>query len=54
MVEFIRVLILHEDFSSAKPTAAVQAAPLLPTIRAADVRVLLERSREDPASYYPC
>jgi transposase len=48
-VEFIRVLMLHEDFSSEEPTSAVQAALLLPTIKAADVRVLLERTREDPA-----
>ena len=30
-------------------TAAVQAALPLPTIKAADIRVLLERGREDPA-----
>jgi transposase len=49
-VEFIRVLLLHEDFSREELTAAVQAALLLPTIQAADVRVLLERGREDPAT----
>jgi hypothetical protein len=48
-VEFIRVLLLHEDFSSDELTAAVQAALPLPTIKAADIRVLLERGREDPA-----
>jgi hypothetical protein len=47
--EFIRVLLLHEDFSSEELTAAVQAALPLPTIKAADIRVLLERGREDPA-----
>lgn len=48
-VEFIRVLLLHEDFSSEELTAAVQTALPLPTIKAADIRVLLERGREDPA-----
>jgi len=46
-VEFIRVLLLHEDFSQEELTAAVQAALALPTIKAADIRVLLERTRED-------
>jgi transposase len=46
-VEFIRVLLLHEDFSSEEVTAAVQAVLPLPTIKAADVRVLLERGREE-------
>jgi len=49
-VEFIRVLILHEDFSNEELTAAVEAALHLPTIRAADVRILLGRGREDPAT----
>jgi hypothetical protein len=49
-VEFIRVLLLHEDFSSEELTAAVRAALPLPTITAADIRVLLERGREDPAT----
>jgi transposase len=48
-VEFIRVLLLHEDYSSDELTAAVQTALPLPTIKAADIRVLLERGREDPA-----
>ena len=48
-VEFIRVLLLHEDFSREELAAAVQAALPLPTIKAADIRVLLERGREDPA-----
>jgi transposase len=48
-VEFIRVLLLHEDFSSEELTAAVRVALPLPTIKAADIRVLLERGREDPA-----
>jgi transposase len=48
-VEFIRVLLLHEDFSIEELAAAVQAALRLPTIGAADVRVLLERQREAPA-----
>lgn len=48
--EFIRVLLLHEDFSSEELTAAVRAALPLPTIKAADIRVLLERGREDPAT----
>jgi hypothetical protein len=48
-VEFIRVLRLHEDFSREELTAAVYAA-LLPTIKVADVGVLLERTREDPAA----
>jgi transposase len=47
--EFIRVLLLHEDLSSEELTAAVQAALPLPAIKAADIRVLLERGREDPA-----
>jgi transposase len=46
-VEFIRVLLLHEDFSSEELTAAVWAVLPLPTITAADIRVLLERGRED-------
>ncbi|MCL2395945.1 MAG: IS21 family transposase [Acidimicrobiaceae bacterium] len=46
-VEFIRVLLLHEDFSSEEVIAAVRAVLPLPTIKAADVRVLLERARED-------
>jgi transposase len=49
-VEFIRVLLLHEDFSGEELTAAVQAALRLPTIKAADIRVLLERGREAPAT----
>jgi transposase len=49
-VEFIRVLLLREDFSSEELTAAVRAALPLPTIKAADIRVLLERGREDPAT----
>jgi transposase len=49
-VEFIRVLMLHEDFSSEELTVAVQAALLLPTIKAADIRVLVERGREDPTT----
>jgi hypothetical protein len=49
-VEFIRVLVLHEDFSSEELTAAVQAVLSLPTIKAADVRVSLERGREDPST----
>jgi transposase len=48
-VEFIRVLLFHEDFSMEELTAAVRAALPLPTIKAADIRVLLERGREDPA-----
>ena len=48
-VEFIRVLILHEDFSGEELAVAVQAALLLPTIKAADIRLLLERTREGPA-----
>lgn len=47
--EFIRVLRLHEEFGPAELTAAVQAALRLPTITVADVRVLLQRTREDPA-----
>jgi hypothetical protein len=47
-VEFIRVLLLHEDFSEEEVTAAVQAALALATIKAADIRVLLERTREAP------
>ena len=46
----IRVLLFHEDFSSEELTAAVRAALPLPTIKAADIRVLLERGREDPAT----
>ena len=42
--------VLHEDFRHEELTAAVQAALRLPTIKAADVRVLLERGREDPAT----
>ena len=42
--------MLHEDFSSEELTAAVRAALPLPTITAADVRVLLERGREAPAT----
>jgi hypothetical protein len=49
-VEFIRVLMLHEDFRGEEVTAAVQAALALPTIKAADIHVLLERGREDPAT----
>jgi transposase len=49
-VEFIRVLMLHEDFSGEEVTTAVQASLRLPTIKAADIRVLLERGREDPAT----
>jgi hypothetical protein len=49
-VEFIRVLLLHEDFTSEELTAAVRAALPLPTIKAADIRVLLERGREGPAT----
>ena len=48
--EFIRVLRFHEDFSFEELTEAVQAALRLPTIKAADIRVLLERGREDPAT----
>jgi hypothetical protein len=48
-VEFIRVLRLHEECGRAELTAAVQAALRLPTIKACDVRVLLERARQDPA-----
>jgi hypothetical protein len=46
-VEFIRVLRLHEEFGREELAAAVQAALRLPRIKAADVRVLLERGRED-------
>jgi len=46
-IEFIRVLLLHEDFASAELAAAVQAALPLATIKAADIRVLLERGREE-------
>jgi len=49
-VEFIRVLLLHEDFPGEQVTAAVRAALPLPTIKAADIRVLLERTREDRAT----
>jgi hypothetical protein len=49
-VEFIRVLRLHEDFSSEELAAAVRAVLPLPTIKAADIRVLLERGREDRAT----
>jgi transposase len=49
-VEFIRVLLSHEDFSLEELTAAVRAALPLPTITAADIRVLLERGREGPAT----
>jgi transposase len=49
-VEFIRVLMLHEDFGGEEVAAAVQVALALPTIKAADVRVLLERGREGPAT----
>jgi transposase len=48
-VEFIRVLLLHEDFSVAELTAAVEAALHLSTIQAADIRVLVERGREAPS-----
>jgi hypothetical protein len=47
-VEFIRVLRLHEEFGPEELVAAVQAALRLPRIKASDVRVLLERGREDP------
>ncbi len=49
-LEFIRVLLFHEDYSGEELTVAVQAALHLPTIKAADIRVLLERGREAPAS----
>ncbi len=49
-VEFIRVLMLHEDFGGEEVAAAVQAALALPTIKAADIRVLLERGREGPTT----
>jgi transposase len=49
-VEFIRVLRLHQDFCREELTAAVQTALRLPTIKAADVRVLLERGREHPTA----
>jgi transposase len=49
-VEFIRVLQLRRDFSLEELTSAVQAALPLPTIKTADVRVLLERGREGPAT----
>jgi transposase len=47
--EFIRVLRWHEEFGPAELAAAVQSALRLPSITAADVRVLLERAQEDPA-----
>jgi transposase len=49
-LEFIRVLVLHEDFRREELTAAVEAALRLPAIKASDVRVLLERGRETPAT----
>lgn len=46
--EFIRVLRLHEEFGPTELAAAVQSALRLPTVTAADVRVLLERAQEGP------
>jgi hypothetical protein len=43
--EFIRVLRLHEEFGPSELEAALR----LSTITVADVRVLLERTREAPA-----
>jgi transposase len=48
--EFIRVLRLHEEYGPAELEAAVKAALRLPTITVADVRVLLERAQEAPAT----